>query len=115
MADNAEVLREVGRMMTDALARQAEIHQEREEANAERLSQLIERQLNIHMRDADKLTEQFEKLRVDKEKERGRLVHTLSKYDGGNYEFNEWIEKTEAVMVGNFWDIKKLLGIYFQS
>ena len=69
MTDNGDAVREVGRMMTDVLTRQIEVQQEREEANVERLTQLVERQVNYHRVDANKLTEQFEKMRLDKEKE----------------------------------------------
>ena len=69
MTDNGDAVREVGRMVTDVLTRKIEVQQEREEANIERLTQLVEKQVNYHRVDADKLTEQFEKMRLDKEKE----------------------------------------------
>lgn len=131
MVENAEAVKEMGRMISDVMSRQlelqqqredrqielqqqredrqTEVQQQREEANREMVIQLVERQVNSHKIDSDNLTEQFERIRIDKEKERGRPVQTLVKYDGVNYDIDEWQERTEAVMTGNSWDINKLL------
>ena len=131
MVENAEAVKEMGRMISDVMSRQlelqqqredrqielqqqredrqTEVQQQREEANREMVIQLVERQVKSHKIDSDNLTEQFERIRIDKEKERGRPVQTLVKYDGVNYDIDEWQERTEAVMTGNSWDINKLL------
>ena len=44
MAENAEAVREVGRLMADVMNQQIEMQQRREEANIERFSELLERQ-----------------------------------------------------------------------
>ena len=107
MSDNKDAIKEVGRLMADVVTRQIELQQERDKANSERLTQLLERQENSHKSDADSLTETLEKMRIAKEKDRGRLDLTLDKYDGLDYDIDEWQDRTKNVMTGNFWDIAK--------
>ena len=131
MAENAEAIRDVGRIVAETLARQAELQREREEAimlrqrereeenlvrqrereeaNIEKFKELIEGQQKFHREDAEQLTQHFERLRIDKENARGQQKQTLPKYDGISIEVDEWVERVEAVMTGNFWDISKLL------
>ena len=120
MAENAEAVRDMGRMLAEAIGRQAEMFREREDANSarlrnreeatlERFKELVEGQQRYHREDAEQLTAQFERLRIDKENARGRQTQFLPKYDGINMEVDEWLDRVEAVMTGNYWDLAKLL------
>ena len=120
MAEQIEVMKEVGRivadtltrqheMTQDTLTRQHEITQEREDATVERFTQLVERQVNCHKRDINILGEQFTKMNIMKEKELERQIHKLTNYDGVSCDFDEWREKTEYIITGNQWDMAKFL------
>ena len=113
MADGAEVIREMGREMgrviTDTLNRQAELNHEREDVNIDRFTQMLERQENSHKRDISVLGEHFDQMRISKERDRGTQVQTLVKYDGGNIDIDEWQDKCLEVIMGNHWDQRKFI------
>ena len=109
MAEQIEVVKEVGRIVADTLTSQHEITQEREDATVERFTQLVERQVNCHKRDINILGEQFTKMNIMKEKELERQIQKLTIYDGISCDFDEWREKTDCIITGNQWDMVRFL------
>ena len=121
---NAEALREVGRVMADTLNQQLATQrqmlqdreeatiqrlQDREEATIQRFERIIEGQNRNNLQGVEMLTGEFEKMRLERETARGITHQKLPNYDGVNMGIDDWIDRIEAVMVCNKWDIKNLL------
>ena len=110
---NAEALREVGRVMADTLnqqlATQRQMLQDREEATIQRFERIIEGQNRNNLQGVEMLTGEFEKMRLERETARGITHQKLPNYDGVNMGIDDWIDRIEAVMVCNKWDLKNLL------
>ena len=116
MAETLEAIREMSRVVADGmnkqmegLNRQMELMRVREEANDERYRALVEGQQKYHREDTETLAAQFEKIRAEKEQARGRQTQRLPNFDGVMMEYDEWVEKAEAVAKCNDWDLTKLL------
>ena len=121
---NAEALKEVGRVMADTLNQQLATQrqmlqdreeatiqrlQEREEATIQRFERIIEGQNRNNLQGVEMLTGEFEKMRLERETARGITHQKLPNYDGVNMGIDDWIDRIEAVMVCNKWDLKNLL------
>merc|ERR1712212_204725 len=102
----ADSIREMGKLFADTMSR---LVQEREDASLDRFQQMLQEQGNSGRNATEKLVEQLDQMRISKEKERGRVIHTLVKYDGVNLDIDEWQERTEVVIAGNEWDIIRFL------
>ena len=109
MAESADTLREVGRMVSDVLNRQMELQQQMNEVTSARFTELMANNQASHKRDTDALAGHFDQMRIDHEKARGRQVQHLPKFDGTNMCVDDWIEKTETVSKGNNWGVEELL------
>jgi len=106
MAEMADSIREMGKLFADTMSR---LVQEREDASLDRFQQMLQEQGNSGRNATEKLVEQLDQMRISKEKERGRVIHTLVKYDGANLDIDEWQERTEGVIAGNQWDMIRFL------
>ena len=106
MAESADTLREMGQLFADTMSR---LTGEMEDASLDRFQQILESQGNSNRDAIDKLGGHLEQMRISKEKERGRVIHTLVKYDGANLDIDEWQERTEGVIAGNQWDMIRFL------
>ena len=96
----------MGQLFADTMSR---LTREMEDASLDRFQQMLESQGNSGREAIDKLGGHLEQMRISKEKERGRVIHTLVKYDGVNLDIDEWQERTEVVIAGNEWDIIRFL------
>ena len=76
--------------MKEAIKDIGKVILEREEANTQRFAILIENQQRCHRDDMRVLAGQFEKMRQEMEKARGRPLLTLPTYNGVNTEFVDW-------------------------
>ena len=106
MAESADTLREMGQLFADTMSR---LTRQMEDASLDRFQQMLESQGNSDRDAIDKLGGHLEQMRISKEKERGRVIHTLVKYDGANIDIDEWQESTEGVIAGNQWDMIRFL------
>ena len=117
-----EAVREMGRVMMEALNRQIEIQRERDERYEERCRQreekteetyrqLIKEQQISHREDTEVLAGQFQRMRIEMESSRGRMIQKIPSFDGTNLEFDDWQDKVEAVMTWNLLDLTKLLQL----
>ena len=102
MAENAEALREVGRTMAAML-------NDREEATIQRFERIIEGQNRNNLQGVELLTGELERMRIERETSRGIAHQKLPNYDGVNLSIDDWVDRTEAVMLCNKWDLKNLL------
>ena len=109
MADIAEMVREMGRLMIENTNRQLEIQREREEVNIERFKALIEGQQKTHREDAEVLADQFAKMRNEQEIARYKQNQRLPMYDGVNLDIDDWKDKLEATMKCNKWTFSDLM------
>ena len=116
----AEAIREVGRLFTEQMNQQMQFLRQKEEADAERLrlreeahmsmfKEMIEGQNNSHRIDTETLTNEFTKMRVEKEQARGRQNQKLPNYDGITLTIDDWQDKVEAIMTCNKWPLPTLL------
>ena len=110
-----EAIREIGRNMMENLnaylETQRELQREREATKNERFRELMEGQKKHYREDAEILATELERMRIEKKQARSRHSQSLPKYDGINYEVDEWKDKVEAVMTCNGWDNLKLLEV----
>ena len=117
-----EAVKEMGRVMMEALQRQIEIQRERDERYEERYRQreekteetyrqLIKEQQISHREDTEVLAGQFQRMRIEMESSRGRIIQKIPLFDGTNLEFDDWQDKVEAVMTWNLLDLTKLLQL----
>ena len=110
--EGIEALREFGRVMAENMNRQMqeqkEINKEREERNLEKYKTLVEGQIKGHREDAEIIAREFEKIRLDKENNRGKQLQKLPVFDGIG-EVDEWVERIETCSICNEWSFKKML------
>ena len=93
-----EAIKDIGKMIL-----------EREEANMQRFAILIENQQRCHRDDMRTLEGQFEKMRKEMEKARGKPLLTLPLYNGINMEFADWKDEVEAILKCNDWSLSQFL------
>ena len=79
-----------------------------EEENMRKFEMCIEYHQKLHREDVEKIISQLELNRQVMEGARGRLMYSLPKYNGKNLEVEEWLDRVDAVTVGNDWDFSKL-------
>ena len=72
---------------------------------------MLEEQKRAQREDIEALTNELERLRIEKVLSRGKVTERLPKYDGTNLDIDEWQEKVEAILKLNGWNISQLLGV----
>ena len=129
MTQEIEAIKEMGKVMMEAINkqmetvnRQIEMQREERERNEERyrqrevkteeaFKQLIKEQQQSHREDTEVLAGQFLRMRMEMESSRGRIIQKIPSFDGTNIEFDDWQDKVEAVMTWNLLDLTKLLQL----
>ena len=118
--EHMDIIREMGRVMTESMNRNFEIMREQSnlegeryrtmmENQGERYRTMMENQDRNSREGANNLVEQFERMRIAQEVARTQTAQKLPNYDGVNIEFDEWQDKVYACMTCNSWDIDRLL------
>ena len=112
--ENAEMMREMNRVMIDSFNQQLEatrqFNRDREEQTLRRFQEMFEDQGRNNKAGVELLTSEFEKMRLERELSRGMQTQRLPNYDGSNLEVDEWQDRCEAVLVCNKWSINNMLA-----
>ena len=101
MANAKEMVKEIQKLVAENINDQMDRLREQGERHAEQYKEMLEAQKKSHQEDTEALADQFERMRMEREKARGRQIHKLPQYDGVNLAVEEWEYKIEAVaMIG---------------
>ena len=108
MADFEGIFKESEKASPERDDKQSEMIMKMEEENMRKFEMCIEYHQKLHREDVEKIISQLELNRQVMEGARGRLMYSLPKYNGKNLEVEEWLDRVDAVTVGNDWGFSKL-------